>query len=497
MKFSPSDIAQFAESTGMPLYPYQLEVAQAILDSILHQRGYIFTVMMARQSGKNQLSAMLEAFLLSQVEQGTIVKAAPTFNPQITISRLRLLSVLSHSDLRESVWQGAGRMVGLAPDGDNLARRHQQGPRVMFLSAAPGSNVVGATADLLLEIDEAQDIAHEKFDRDFRPMAATTSATTILYGTAWTETTLLAQQRAVNIEDEQRIGKRLHFEYDWQTLATFNSAYARYVEQEIARLGTEHIAIQTQYLLKPIKAMDRLFNDTHLLLLQGNHAWESAPHQNSYYIAAMDVAGEERQTANPLHEIGIRPERSRHDSTVISIARLRPDDVQGTIVEIVHQICWTGMKYDTQLQTTVALMKHWQVRTLIVDATGLGGPVASMLRDRLGEERVQPFTFTRASKSRLAYRWLALINGGRFKMYQRESAPHNEKVAGACWKQLQLAQYRVPAPDILDIYVDPAQGHDDILISLAMLAEIADTHMKPAYSALVRPRHFYTRESRF
>ena len=78
--------------------------------------------------------------------------------------------------------------------------------------------MVGATADILLEIDEAQDVTPEKFDRDFRPMAATSNSTTILYGTAWSDSTLLAQQRAANLEQQQRSGLRTHFEYDWRVL---------------------------------------------------------------------------------------------------------------------------------------------------------------------------------------------------------------------------------------------------------------------------------------
>jgi hypothetical protein len=49
---------------------------------------------------------------------------------------------------------------------------------------------------MLLEIDEAQDVAIEKYDRDLRPMASPTNATTVLYGTAWSDDTLLAIERA-------------------------------------------------------------------------------------------------------------------------------------------------------------------------------------------------------------------------------------------------------------------------------------------------------------
>ena len=79
-----SRIGLFARHVlGKPLYPYQEEVGDAILDSVFNRRGYTFSVMFARQMGKNQLSAILEAYLLSCMDEGTIVKAAPTFKPQI------------------------------------------------------------------------------------------------------------------------------------------------------------------------------------------------------------------------------------------------------------------------------------------------------------------------------------------------------------------------------------------------------------------------------
>jgi hypothetical protein len=57
--------------------------------------------------------------------------------------------------------------------------RNQVGRRIMFLSAGPEPNIVGATASMLLEIDEAQDVAIDKYDRDLRLMASTTNATTL------------------------------------------------------------------------------------------------------------------------------------------------------------------------------------------------------------------------------------------------------------------------------------------------------------------------------
>jgi hypothetical protein len=450
--------------------------------------------MMARQSGKNQLSAVLEAFLLVHLSEGTIVKAAPTYNPQITTSRLRLLTLLDAPGIRERVWHAHGNITGLAPEAETALLRAHVGPRVMFFSAGDESNVVGATADILLEIDEAQDVSPDKFDRDFRPMAATANTTTVLYGTAWSDTTLLAHQRAANLEREQRTGERLHFEYDWRTLASINSAYRLFVEQEIARLGSNHLAIQTQYLLKPISGAGYFLSTLQHTLLQGKHAWQEQPCDDEIYVAGMDVAGEQR--ASPTVSLLTQQAgggRIRRDSTVITIGRVYYNELNLPALEVVHHAWWTGLPYTEQYAATLALVEHWGIRTLVIDATGLGGCLASLLLTRLGEQRVIPFTFSRPSKSHLAYQLLAQLNSGRLKLYAADQAPSN--TYEECWRQMQKARYRLPEPDILDFYVDPTDGHDDFLSSLALLTEsITRLGTVPAISTLVRPRPLFAGE---
>ncbi len=178
-----TSIGAFARTyLKQPLYPYQELIANAILDSILRRRGLTFTVMLARQMGKNQLSAVLEAYLLCFKKGGTIVKAAPTFSPQIINSRARLLSMLDNPLTRERIWKSYGYMIGVATDAQQ--RDIQAGPRVMFFSASPASSIVGATASLLLEVDEAQDVTIDKFDRDLRPMGSTTNSTASIFPTS-------------------------------------------------------------------------------------------------------------------------------------------------------------------------------------------------------------------------------------------------------------------------------------------------------------------------
>ena len=74
-----ADVVRFNEVAGSrPLRPYQAEVARAVVESIAAGRGDVLTVMMARQMGKNQLSAALEHYLLHRFADagGQIVKCS-------------------------------------------------------------------------------------------------------------------------------------------------------------------------------------------------------------------------------------------------------------------------------------------------------------------------------------------------------------------------------------------------------------------------------------
>lgn len=472
-----------------PLYPYQIEVGDAIIESVLEGKGLTFSVMFSRQMGKNQLSAVLESYLLCCMPDGAIVKAAPTYKPQTVNSRLRLLSMLECSFTRERMWRSYGYIIGLAPTPD--LRDAQVGPRLMLFSAGPGASIVGATASILLEIDEAQDVAIEKFDRDLRPMASTTNATTVAYGTAWSDDTLLAILSANNKELEREDGIKRHFEYDWRTLAAINPNYKAFVENEIRRLGEDHISIRTQYRLLTISGAGFLLNEVQRHLLRGSHDWEGAPNdEEDYYVASCDLGGEDRPKQ------GQESQHGKRDSTVVSIAKVSINELGLPMLSVVHQQVWTGAHYLEVYAQITAICEQWSIRKLIVDKTGLGEVMASLLEAKLGEEKVEAFHFTRPSKSKLTFQFLSLINSGRLKMYRQDEAPQD--VYEEAWRQLRMARYSVPAPNMLDMRVDPADGHDDILISIALLGEAVREWSAPAQeAAIIVPRRLYGGESRY
>ncbi len=458
------------------LRPYQCLPGRAIVDSALNRRGLSFTVVMARQAGKNELSAHVELFLLAKNARRSLdgVKCAPTFDPQARISLRRLWRRIAEAGLEPLAVCEDGHVV-------RLGRARQ-----LFLSAEPAANVVGHTASLLLEVDEAQDVEREKFDREFRPMAAPTNATTVYYGTPWDDTTLLEQAVQSNLEQERRDGIRRHFRFDWTAVAELNPDYGRYVEGERARLGENHPLFLTQYALKTISG-GRLFRAGQRAQLQGSHPRQSVAARGESYVAGLDVGGQElegtgaarpstsRSTAPPGRAGRTGSGRVRgHDPTVLTVARLvaAASDaiVQEPRLEVVEQLAVAGGQHDGRFARLVGVRgRGWRVRRIAVDATGLGETLARLLARTLGPSVVRPLRFSAESKSRLGYNLLAAVNGGRLKMYAADGSAEWAEF----WRQMELARVAYRSGRTMSFFVDPSSGHDDYLMSLALVVEAA------------------------
>ena len=341
--------------------------------------------------------------------------------------------------------------------------------RAVFLSADESANVVGHTAHILLEIDESQDVSKEKYTKEFKPMGATTNVTTVHYGTTWDDSTLLEEIKQTNYELERGDGKRRHFRYDWQEVAKYNPAYLAYVEGERERLGENHPLFLTQYCLLPIRGGGGFLSPQQRTQLQGEHARQHQPERGKVYVAGIDLAGEAEEEEGAR----LRAVKPRRDSTVVTIGELDfsiVNDIQKQPgVKVIEHYWWTGKKHTELYSQLVDILKNvWHCRRVAVDATGVGQPVSSFLRQSLGS-RVGPFTFTAQSKSALGFDLLAAINSGRLKMYAGDGSAEYQEF----WFEMERAKSQYRPSQTMNFYVDPAQGHDDFLMSLALLCEAA------------------------
>ncbi|MCJ7624616.1 MAG: hypothetical protein MUO76_14035, partial [Anaerolineaceae bacterium] len=106
--FLLKDVLLFVEIASMlRLREYQQSVATSIVDSVYKRKGLTFVVMFPRQSGKNELQAQIETYLLLLMSEmgAEIVKVSPTWKPQSQNAMRRLENVLSKNTLTRSMWK--------------------------------------------------------------------------------------------------------------------------------------------------------------------------------------------------------------------------------------------------------------------------------------------------------------------------------------------------------------------------------------------------------
>jgi hypothetical protein len=439
-------------------------VASAILDSVFGRQGLTFSVEMARQGGKNELSAQLELLLLTlyMTQPQNLVKCSPTFKPQTVISMIRLKDRLNDAGFN-GIWEAElGYIIRLG------------NARAIFLSADEQANVVGNTAHILLEIDESQDVSQEKYTKEFKPMGATTNVTTVHYGTTWDDSTLLEEVKQSNLELERKDGIRRHFRYDWQEIASYNLDYLAYVEAERERLGDSHPLFLTQYRLLPIQGGGGFLSRQQLSQLSGEHARKRHAEAGKVYVAGIDLAGE-AEAPEP-----------RQDATVVTIGELdfsTGDQFQKQPrIRLVEHYWWRGVKHSSLYPQLVDILKNvWKCRRIVVDATGIGQPLSSFLKKALGS-RVSPFTFTSRAKSELGFKLLAAINSGRLKVYKGDGSEEYRQF----WLEMERARSQFRPSQTMNFYVPPAEGHDDFLMSLALVVEAAEQYERKTAVGRVR-----------
>lgn len=460
------NIYQFTILGGLHLRNYQKKVARAVVRSVVQGKGESIVVMFPRQSGKNELQAQLEAFFLLRYSSsgGELVKISPTWKPQSQNAQRRLQHVLEKHPLLKDKWhkeQGYIYRVGAA--------------RQIFLSGSPESNIVGATASLLLQVDEAQDIRIDKFDKEIAPMAASTNATRVFWGTAWRDDTLLARELQAARESQKRDGIQRTFVLNADQVAKEVPAYGLFVRQQIERLGRDHPMVRTQFFSEVLQQGGGLFHEGRLALLQGDHSQQSQPQANQIYALLLDVAGED-EGLSQNGELS-SPERDFSALTIVQIshaAAFRGAPLLASYA-VVFRKSWQGIPQSQLFNEVLALAKLWRVRKLVVDATGIGAGLANFLQRAL-PGRVIPILFTASSKSQLGWNFLALIDSGRFKDHI-ESSPQQKQF----FTEARACQYAVsPGPEQrLSWSVPPGSRdgngqliHDDWLISVALAAAL-------------------------
>jgi hypothetical protein len=470
---------------GMRLRPYQLEPFLAIIDSVRHQRGLSFVVVFPRQSGKNETQAALLAYLLYRFKGpgGEMVSVSPTYKPQTENAIHRLGLRLRANPLTRELYRKTGYIFNLGA------------ARVSFFSGEPGARVVSASASLLLSVDEAQDVSIDKYDRDFEPMAASTNATRVFWGTRWTSDTLLERELTAARAAQEADGRRRVFFLNGDEVAAALPPYAEHLRGVIAKLGRDHPLVKTQYFCETLDAEAGMFSPSVLVAIDastglgtsastglstgasGDHAYDRSGPQ----VILIDVAGQDRaslETRSSASDPG--PGRVRlmsdpeRDTTAVVLAGLDLSSLPllgGPTYHVHGRFSWTGRSHVDIFGQLKAMAENLRPLYIVVDATGVGEGLWALL-DHAFPGRVIPVKFSARKKSDLGWRFLAIAGTGRFRDHCHSAEVHTQYLH--CRAEIlpgpgRLLRWGVP-DGLRDRHGQTV--HDDYVMADALVAEL-------------------------
>jgi hypothetical protein len=310
-------------------------------------------------------------------------------------------------------------------------------------------------------------------------MAASTNATRVIVGTAWTKNTLLARELRASQYAEKGDGIRRVFIYDADEVRKYNPDYGVFVDKEVGKLGRDHPFIKSQYYCEEIGAEIGMFNDRRRALMQRDQEAHESPLEGTSYAFLVDSAGQD------LNRMGLNndepldnPERDSVALTIASIDLSTVEILKAPTYRFVHREQWKGENHLAIFGKLKNLIETWNPQHVVLDATGVGEGLWAML-DKTFPGRVIPVKFNRQTKSDIGWRYLAAIETGRVRdccLTDRIRAQYD-----ACQAEV------MPGPGkYLRWYVpEGARGtdgeliHDDTLMADAMIAELDKLDWRP------------------
>jgi hypothetical protein len=438
----------WAHACGIHLRPYQVQIANAVKNSIINQLGLSIVAILPRQSGKNEHQSHIFAWAMYRYAQagGRIVSVSPTFKPQTQLCMDRVKASLNACVGSRGLWKpskGYAFQLGNA--------------QLQFFSGEPRANVLGATADLLLSVDEAQSISIAKFDKDFDPMTASTNATRIFWGTAWTTDTLLERERRNALLAQQSDGLRRLFFYTADDVLALVPSYASYMQRKLAEHGRNHPIIRSQFYGETIDAQSGMFTSSRLALIHTDQipAAPLAPLSSEapckgqsaglgegvgggagvgflIDVAGMDeCAGRLLADTAPAGDVSHRRSgeflsNPGRDSTALSIVEIDLSTLESLghpTYHVVARHSWIGENHLAVFGKLKNLAETWHPQHIVIDATGVGEGLWALL-DRAFPARVIPVKFTQPEKSEVGWRFLSIIETGRFRDHVHTDEVH-------------------------------------------------------------------------
>jgi len=445
------------------LFAPHVEIVNLIEKHIKLRSGKVITIRVTRQFGKNEMSAWIHAraALRYQNNDESIVRVAPTYKPQIVNSKLRVTKQF-HQDMLLN-----GKLLKTI-EGFIFQYR---GLMIFFLSADPDANVEGATATLLLDIDEAHKTDTNIIEERFMPMTAFKSAPTVMWGVAALKDDILYDYFQYNKENEPELA----LEFPAKLCCELSPAYARHYEERVKKLGATHPVILQQYDLIDGDAEGGYLKSPHITsLFDSVHTHQYEPKSNARYIMLIDIAGENEENVDSIEDVlkNDGQSKGKRDSTIAWIIEVDAKDRKYNypLYRIVQGHWWTGKQLAAgpsgipgQQEILLNLCFKWKPMKVIVDARGVGEQVAMYLKKRY--PKTVPYKASANTVSQDCYGLLALINNDRVKMWRNDADPKWVELM----KQSKHTQYEIRLGDLMRIIKPSSWQHIDMIKALTYL----------------------------
>ena len=162
-----------------------------------------------------------------------------------------------------------------------------------------------------------------------------------------------------------------------------------------------------------------MFNPARLALMQPDApvgAQHVAPFPEAIYAFLLDVAGQDESRMDfgsedaPLDN----PGRDSASLSIVSIDLSTLETLRAPTYRVVHRLQWTGLNHLTLFGQLKSLVETWNPQHFVVDATGVGEGLYALL-DKAFPTRVIPVRFNKEVKSELGWKFLSIIDTGRFR----------------------------------------------------------------------------------
>lgn len=469
--------------SGHHFFPYQAQFAKRIIRSLLENDGEEISALFSRQSGKSEtvsiiaggcavilpilanLPMFLEDKRLSPYKNGLLIGIFAPALHQAQISFTRLKGYMA-TDSAEAIFSDPEiNVVFDTNNGQNIVIRLANlnvSSVITCMSASEGSNIEGKSYMLII-VDEAQDVSNHKYLKSISPMGAFYNATKILIGTPTTQKGFFFEAIERNKQDYLKgERKRNHFEYNYEYVCKYNPNYMKYIAGEKRRLGADSDEFQMSYNLKWLFERGMFVNPTKFEALGVKNMGRILCDYSKDHVVGIDCG---KKTDSTIVTVGAVD----WDNPIIVEQSPDPNVPDFVIYDttIVDWLELQGDNWDEQYYQVMSYLNNFKVSKIVIDATGVGSPIADRLAANVGCE-VVPYVFSSTAKSDLYKHYDMLIKQGRLHFPANPEAMESREYQRFINQHFDL-QKSYSGQNMVCAHPDEKGAHDDYPDSSALM----------------------------